>query len=252
MKQLLIDRLSVQIHESRSRMGQAAAHEIRSKILELLENKDHINMIFAAAPSQNEVLAALVADKTIPWDRVNAFHMDEYVHLPADAPQGFANFLRRHLFDKVDFRSVNCLNSEAVDPQAECDRYAALLATNPTDIVVLGIGENGHIAFNDPGVAKFDDPAAVKLAQLDSVCRQQQVNDGCFDTIDAVPTHAITLTVPTLIAAPYLFCIVPGPTKAKAVRQTLCEPVSEDCPASVLRRCAGAKLYLDTESGAFL
>ncbi len=252
MKQMQVDKLCVSIYDRRSEMGQAAAREIREKILALLSEKAHINMIFAAAPSQNEVLAALVADKTIPWDRVNAFHMDEYVHLPADAPQGFANFLRRHLFDKVNFRSVNCLNCEAADPQAECRRYAAVLSQNPADIVVLGIGENGHIAFNDPGVAKFDDPVAVKIAELDGVCRQQQVNDGCFDCIDAVPTHAMTLTVPALVAAPYLFCIVPGPAKAKAVRQTLCEPVSECCPASILRQCDGAKLYLDSDSGALL
>ncbi len=252
MKQMKIDKLRVQIYDNRSQMGRAAAQEIRDKILELLAQKETINMIFAAAPSQNDVLSALVSDPTIPWDRVNAFHMDEYVRLPASAPQGFANFLRRNLFEKVNFRSVNCLNCEAADPQAECHRYASLLAAHPTDIVVLGIGENGHIAFNDPDVADFNDNAAVKIVALDAICRQQQVNDGCFDCIDAVPTHAMTLTVPTLISAPYLFCIVPGPTKAKAVKQTIHGPVSERCPASILRRCSDAKLYLDADSGALL
>lgn len=252
MKQGLYDQLSVEIYENRRLMGQAAARDIRQTMLQLLVQKETINMIFAAAPSQNDVLAALVADPAIPWNRVNAFHMDEYVNLPATASQGFANFLKRHLFDKVSFRRVNCLNSEADDPQAECDRYAALLAQHPTDIVVLGIGENGHIAFNDPDVADFRDPAAVKIVALDAVCRQQQVNDGCFDSIEAVPTHAMTLTVPTLISAPHLFCIVPGPTKAKAVQQTLCGPVSECCPASILRQHEGTTLYLDEDSGALL
>lgn len=252
MKQAIYDRLSVEIYENRTRMGQAAARDIRDKMLELLAQKDSINMIFAAAPSQNDVLAALTADPSIPWNRVNAFHMDEYVNLPADAPQGFANFLHRSLFNKVQFGSVNCLNSEVSDPQAECDRYAALLAANPTDIVVLGIGENGHIAFNDPWVADFNDPQAVKIVPLDDVCRQQQVNDGCFDTMDAVPTHAMTLTIPTLTNAPNLFCIVPGPTKAKTVRQTLLGPVSPDCPASILRQHDSAILYLDEESSALL
>lgn len=252
MKQGLYDQLSVEIYENRRLMGQAAARDIRQTMLQLLVQKETINMIFAAAPSQNDALAALVADPAIPWNRVNAFHMDEYVNLPATASQGFANFLKSHLFDKVSFRSVNCLNSEADDPQAECDRYAALLAQHPTDIVVLGIGENGHIAFNDPDVADFRDPAAVKIVALDAVCRQQQVNDGCFDSIEAVPTHAMTLTVPTLISAPHLFCIVPGPTKAKAVQQTLCGPVSECCPASILRQHEGTTLYLDEDSGALL
>jgi len=252
MKQIQIDKLCVQIYDNRSQMGQAAALVLRERMLQLLAQKEAINMIFAAAPSQNDVLAALVADPAIPWDRVNAFHMDEYVNLPMDAPQGFANFLQRHLFEKVSFRSINCLNCEAADPQIECDRYAALLASHPTDIVVLGIGENGHIAFNDPDVADFNDPQTVKIVALDAICRQQQVNDGCFDRIDAVPTHAMTLTVPTLVNAPYLFCIVPGPTKAKAVRQTLYGSVSESCPASILRQHGGAILYLDEESGALL
>lgn len=252
MKQLQADKLCIQIYPNRREMGQAAAREVREKILELLSQKPFIYMIFAAAPSQNDVLTALVADPAIPWERIHAFHMDEYIHLPSQAPQSFANYLREHLFDQVPFASVNCLNCQAEDPQAECLRYEALLAQYPADIVVLGIGENGHIAFNDPRVARFDDPQAVKIVALDAVCRQQQVNDGCFDRLDAVPTHAMTLTVPALTRAPYLFCIVPGPTKTNAVQKTVLGPISEECPASILRQCQGAKLYLDRESGALL
>ncbi len=252
MKTFQKDSLTVQIHETRAEMGRAAAEDIRACILSLLGQKETINMIFAAAPSQNEVLAALTADKSIPWARINAFHMDEYIGLPADAPQGFGNFLRTHLFGLVPFRQVNYIDIAAPDAERECARYAALLAQHPTDIVVMGIGENGHIAFNDPPVADFADPRAVKPVALDEVCRRQQVNDGCFAHIDEVPRTAITLTVPTLFAGQHLFCIVPAKTKADAVHSTLCGAVGEACPATILRRHPRAVLYLDSDSSARL
>jgi len=252
MKQLQVDRLTAKIYDTREEMGFAAAEEIKACILSLLQNQQEINMIFAAAPSQNEVLACLAHDPEIPWNRVNAFHMDEYVGLSADAPQGFANFLNAHLFGIAPFKSVYTLDSSATDAEQECRRYAALLEQYPCDIVVMGIGENGHIAFNDPPVADFADPLAVKLVQLDEICRNQQVNDGCFAKIEDVPTTAITLTVPTLFAGKYLFCIVPAKTKAKAVRATLRGDVGEACPATVLRRHPHAILYLDGDSSALL
>ena len=178
--------------------------------------------------------------------------MDEYIGLAADAPQGFGNFLREHLFGLAPFRTVNYIDITAADPEAEAERYAAILRDNPPDIVVMGIGENGHIAFNDPPVADFADPRAVKPVKLDEVCRQQQVNDGCFASIDAVPTHAITLTVPTLVSAPKLFCIVPAPTKAKAVQATVEGEIGEICPATILRTQKNAVLYLDPDSAALL
>jgi len=252
MRQFMCDALSVQIYDSRKEMGQAAGADIKECILSLLEKKETINMIFAAAPSQNEVLAALAYDREIPWERVNAFHMDEYIGLPADAPQGFGNFLKEHIFGLANFRSVHYIDISATNPEQECRRYAALLERYPTDIVVMGIGENGHIAFNDPPVADFHDKEVIKPVQLDEICRNQQVNDGCFAKLEDVPTHALTLTVPTLAKAPHLFCIVPAPTKAKAVKATVCGPIGEACPATVLRTCAGAKLYLDPDSAALL
>lgn len=252
MKALQKDLLTVRIFDTRAEMGLAAARDIKVCILSLLETKETINMIFAAAPSQNEVLWALATDKEIPWNRVNAFHMDEYIGLPADAPQGFGNFLKEHIFGLADFRSVSYIDITAADAEKECDRYAELLAGNPTDIVVMGIGENGHIAFNDPPVADFNDPRAVKPVELDPICRNQQVNDGCFATLDDVPKTAITLTVPTLFAGDHLFCIVPAPTKAKAVRATLCDDISEACPATILRRHKSAVLYLDSDSSSLL
>ena len=252
MKTLQKDLLTVQIHPTRSQMGQAAAKDIKAKILELLQKKETINMIFAAAPSQNEVLEGLAMDREIPWNRINAFHMDEYIGLPADAPQGFGNFLKAHIFGLADFKSVNYIDISAVDADAECRRYAALLKEYPTDIVVMGIGENGHIAFNDPPVADFNDPVAVKPVPLDEICRNQQVHDGCFASIDQVPTTAITLTVPTLFAGTHLFCIVPAATKAAAVQATLNGPIGEACPATVLRRHPSAVLYLDGDSSRLL
>ncbi|MBQ3084077.1 MAG: glucosamine-6-phosphate deaminase [Clostridia bacterium] len=246
------DRLTVKIYDTRAQMGVAAAEEIKACILALLAQKASINMIFAAAPSQNEVLEALVADREIPWERINAFHMDEYIGLSADAPQGFGNFLKAHLFGRVPFKAVHYINIAAADAEAECERYAALLKEYPTDIVVLGIGENGHIAFNDPPVADFADPKAVKPVALDEICRNQQVNDGCFARLEDVPKTAITLTVPTLFAGKYLFCIVPAKTKAVAVRATLQGEIGEACPASILRQHENAVLYLDGESSGLL
>ena len=252
MKTFKKDKLTVEIYENRTLMGEAAAKDIKAKIAELLAEKQEINMIFAAAPSQNDVLKSLVEDKEIEWNRVNAYHMDEYIGLDKDAPQGFGNFLKAHIFGLVPFKSVNYIDITTANPEAEAERYGKLLKENSTDIVIMGIGENGHIAFNDPPVADFKDEKWVKPVKLDEVCRQQQVNDGCFASIDKVPTHAMTLTVPTLVKAPYLFCIVPAPTKAKAVYETLNGSINEHCPASILRTHDNAILYLDNESSKLL
>jgi glucosamine-6-phosphate deaminase len=194
-------------------------------------------MIFAAAPSQNDVLSSLIKYDDIEWNRINAFHMDEYIGLgEALKDRSFSTYLTDHIFGKVPFKSINLINSTATDAKAECERYTKILNDNPTDIVVMGIGENGHIAFNDPWVAKFDDEYVVKVVDLDDVCRQQQVNDGCFENIDLVPKQAMTLTCPTLTRANHLFCIVPAITKANAVKTTIEGDISEDCPATILRR----------------
>lgn len=255
MKTFVKDKLTVRVFDSRAEMGAAAAEACVKEMQKLLAEKESIRMIFAAAPSQNEFLAALVQagkEGRVDYTRVHAFHMDEYVGLAADAPQGFGNFLRDRLFGLLPFASVTYLNGNAADPAAECARYTALLQAAPVDIVCMGIGENGHIAFNDPHVADFNDPAAVKVVELDQTCRQQQVNDGCFAKLDDVPTHALTLTIPTLTAPQTVFCMVPAPTKAKAVQAAVEGPVSETCPASILRRHDNASLWLDPDSAALL
>ncbi len=244
------DKLQVKIFASRSLMGKAAAGEVEKKMNELLAEKEEINIIFAAAPSQNEFLESLCGIKTLDWNRVNAFHMDEYIGLPQDAPQGFGNFLRSAIFDKLPFKNVYYLNGNTYDLNAECERYAGLLKKNPPDIVCMGIGENAHIAFNDPHVANFSDPAAVKVVDLDEACRWQQVNDGCFSRIEDVPTHALTLTIPALVKADNIFCMVPGPKKAAAVQHTIYSAVSEKYPSTILRNIANSCLYIDVDSAA--
>jgi len=246
-----VDNLTVKKYTTREEMGAAAARDIRNAIRTLLEKKAEINVIFAAAPSQNEVLRALV-ESDVDWSRVNAYHMDEYIHLPPDAPQCFGNFLTGKIFGKVPFKSVNLIDSTAPDAQAECDRYEAILRANPADIIILGIGENGHIAFNDPWVANFKDDRLVRIVALDDVCRRQQVHDGCFATLEEVPKIAMTLTCPVFIRAPQLFCIVPALAKANAVKRTLEGAISEECPATVLRSHGNAVLYLDADSASKL
>ena len=252
MKTLKADKLQVKIFETREEMGKVSALDIKNKFVELLKEKEEINVIFAAAPSQNDVLKSLAEDKEIEWNRINAYHMDEYIGLSADAPQGFGNFLKAHIFGLAPFKSINYIDCTATDPEKEAERYSKLLLDNPTDVVIMGIGENGHIAFNDPPVADFKDAKVVKPVKLDEICRQQQVNDGCFKSLDEVPTHALTLTVPTLVKAPYLFCIVPAPTKAKAVNATINGEIGEHCPATALRLHDNAILYLDADSSKLL
>lgn len=244
--------LLVKIFPSREAMGQKAAEDVSRTIQELLTQKSEINIIFAAAPSQNEFLKYLSEDPSIQWDRINAFHMDEYIGIDENAPQAFGNFLKERLFGKVPFKSVHYLNGQAKDLSSECKRYAALLRNNPVDMVCLGIGENGHIAFNDPSVANFNDPETVKVVELEEISRQQQVNDACFPDIDSVPKKAFTVTIPALLKADYLFCIVPSKLKAEAVYKTLNDPISEKCPATILRQKKGAFLYLDHESSSLL
>ncbi len=248
IKEIQVGKLKVKVYKTRKDMGETSAMDMAVKLKLLLKKKDEVNIIFAAAPSQNEFLETLIEIKGIEWNKVNAFHMDEYIGLDEKAPQGFGNFLRDRIFGKVGFKTVNYLNGNAENPKEECIRYANLLKKFPVDIVCMGIGENGHIAFNDPYAALFDDPELVKIVELDEKCRQQQVNDGCFDHFDDVPTHALTLTIPALTAGSCLYCMVPGKTKAEAVTRTIKGGVDQSCPASILKVHDHAVLYLEKDS----
>jgi glucosamine-6-phosphate deaminase len=238
------------IGESRIAMGQKAAEDIAAELRSRLASQSGVRMIFAAAPSQSEMLASLVAASGIDWTRVTAFHMDEYLGLPTEDPRRFALWLRRNLFDHLPFAAVHLIEPGDV-PELTAADYAAKLGAAPIDVVCCGIGANGHLAFNDPP-ADFEDPKDVKIVQLDAACRQQQVEDGCFSTIDKVPTQAITLTIPRLLAATRLFCCVPGSFKKDAVRCALEGPIDPACPASALRMHGNWSLYLDHDSAAAL
>lgn len=241
------DQLKIQIFRNREEMGETAAALVAGKITELLQQQETVNVIFAAAASQNEFLASLVK-RTVDWSRVNAFHMDEYIGLPEGAPQHFSVFLRERIFDKVPFRNVFLINGNAPDPEEECARYASLLEEYPTDITCMGIGENTHLAFNDPHMADFNDPKLVKVVDLDIPCRQQQVNEGCFPQLSLVPVDAYTLTIPALLRARAIYCMVPGRSKAPAVYHTLTADITDRYPSTILRTLPNAFLLLDTDS----
>ena len=240
--------MKVRVAGSRMELGLIAAREIGAALRCGLREKPHLRMLMAAAPSQSQMLQALLLEPDIDWRRVTAFHMDEYIGLPHDAPQRFGNWLRRMFFECVPLAEFHLIEP-GTNPQAACLAYAALLAQAPIDIVLLGIGINGHLAFNDPP-ADLNDALAAKVVELDPTCRQQQVLDGCFAALDDVPKMAITLTVPRLLAGRELFCCVPGREKSAAVKAMIESPVSGACPATALRMHPRCSVYLDRESSS--
>jgi glucosamine-6-phosphate deaminase len=242
-----VGKLKVRSFATRQELGVVAAGEIATELRTRLARQAAVRMVFASAPSQSDVIDALATEPGIDWRRVTAFHMDEYIGLAPDAPERFGSWLGRYIFDRLPFAAAYRI-LPGDEPEATARDYAALLAAAPIDIVQLGIGVNGHIAFNDPPVADFNDPLDVKVVELDEVCRQQQVDDDCFATLADVPLRAITLTVPRLLRADRLFCMVPGRVKRNAVRAALEGPVTTACPASILREHPNCTLYLDAES----
>ena len=255
IRQFRADAALVEIFATRDEAGRAAAEDVARDIAATQASSQTARVVFAAAPSQDEFLAGLVARPEVDWSRVNAFHMDEYLGIAADHPASFRRYLRDHLFDRcgIDPSLVRLIHAEwAGLPIRVCHGYEILLRVAPLDLVCGGIGENGHLAFNDPPVADFLDPVWVKVVRLDHACRSQQVNDGCFARVEDVPTHAFTLTIPALLSARRLSIVVPGPRKASAVLAAIRGPISEACPASVLRTHSGARIYLDRESATGL
>ena len=247
--------ITYEIHPDRIRMGAAAARLFQQRVAETVRAKSRCRVIFGCAPSQDEFFQHLVAEaRAAPdiWERVEAFHMDEYVGLPADHPQSFRFYLRRHFLDGVKIAGFHPIQGEASSARAEAKHYAALLAEAPIDVVGMGIGENGHVAFNDPSAADFQDPLLAKVVKLEAACRQQQVNDGCFPDLASVPRSAITVTIPVFARAGSLVCTVPGPRKAQAVRRALFDPIGPQCPATILRLHPRARLFLDPDAAALV
>jgi glucosamine-6-phosphate deaminase len=246
------DKLNVYVYESRQAMGRAAALVIAAEIRRAIQKRGKASIILASAPSQNEFLANLAEAPDIDWSRVTAFHLDEYLGMDDQAPQSFRRFLIDRFVNKVPLGQFHGLRGDAPDGSAEAKRYAELLKHDPPDFAVLGIGENGHLAFIDPPFCDFNDPEPVKVVQLDEVCRNQQVNDGAFASLNEVPKHALSLTIPTLMARPKLFAIAPGPAKRDAIKKTVEGPVRTTCPASILRTHADAHLFIDVVSAEYI
>jgi glucosamine-6-phosphate deaminase len=238
--------MEVRVADTADELGAMAAREIAISLRRRLEQQSRLRMVFAAAPSQSAMLAALRQEPQIDWTRITAFHMDEYLGLPEDAPQRFGNWLEREFFHDVPVGEVH-LMQPGDDPARTCRTYAAKLKEAPIDVVLLGIGTNGHLAFNDPP-ADLQDPLTVKVVTLDATCREQQVFDGCFPTLEDVPREAMTLTVPALLAAKEIFGCVPGKHKSSAVRAMLEDTVSGLCPATALRTHPQCMMFLDRAS----
>ncbi|MFI6348444.1 6-phosphogluconolactonase [Streptomyces sp. NPDC050560] len=243
--------LDVRVTTTPEETGRAAAAAVAEALRSTLARKGSARVVFAAAPSQLPLLTALRGRDDIDWTRVTAFHMDEYIGLAPDAPQRFGPWLRRALFDHVPLADA-LLIDPGPQPGKAARGYARLLDEGPLDLVCLGIGVNGHLAFNDPPVADLDDPLDVKVVELDGACRRQQVDDDCFEALEQVPTHAVTLTVPRLLRAERLVGTVLGRRKSAAVRDAVCAPVGAACPATALRTHPRCTLHVDTGAAALL
>ena len=244
--------LKVEIYPDSQSAGAAAAQAAAAALRALAAAQDTVAVIFATGASQLNTLGALTATPGLPWGKVRGFHLDEYIGLPATHPASFRRYLRENLTSKVALQSFHELDGTATDIEGMCRAYAAALRSEKPQLCLLGIGENGHLAFNDPWVADFKDPLDVKMVELDLACQQQQVAEGWFAGMDDVPSHAVTLTIPALFRVPQLIASVPGSRKAEIVRRTLTEPISVDVPATLLRTHPNATLYLNQESAAEL
>ena len=247
-----IDRLKVEIHPDRESAGRAAAQTAAEYLRQLASERNSIGVVFATGASQLEMLRALVSAGGIPWDKVVGFHLDEYVGIDEKHPASFRRYLRENLVSRVSMREFFEINGSSPDPDSVSRDYARRLRATAPQLCLLGIGENGHLAFNEPAEADFHDPADVKIVTLDSTCRQQQTAEGWFGSIEEVPSKAITVTIPALFRIPRLIVSVPGNRKAQIVKRTFKESIATHCPATVLRTHPDATIYLDMDSAAEL
>jgi glucosamine-6-phosphate deaminase len=243
--------INIEVYTDKHQLGAAAAAFVTDIINQALQAKGAARVIFATGASQYEFLDALVNNTQVDWSQVTAFHLDEYLNLPVDHPASFRKYLRERLFNHLSFKAVHLLDGTADDAQAECRRYGALLAEAPIDLACIGIGENAHLAFNDPP-ADFETSALVHVVNLDDACRMQQVGEGHFPDLASVPTQALSLSIPAILQAKTISCVVPDSRKANAVHCALYGPQTPTCPASILRKHTNTRLYLDIHSAALL
>lgn len=242
------EKLMLHLYETPVRSGAAAAERAADRIRSLAAVREVVPIIFATGASQLETLRALVKIPGVPWDRVVGFHMDEYIGISEQHPASFRRYLREELVRHVPMRNFYYIDGNAADPGAFCREYAELLRKHGPQLCLGGIGENGHLAFNDPHEADFHDPADMKVVTLDEACRLQQVAEGWFASLQEVPRQAMTLTIPCLLRVPELILSVPGERKRTVVRRTIEEPVSAACPSTILRTHANAHVYVDAGS----
>lgn len=243
---------SWQVFETRQQLGRAAAERAAELIRLAVAQRGRARVIVATGNSQLAFIDALTAMTDVPWHATEIFHMDEYAGMSDSHPASFRKWIRERVVEKVKPAAAHYINGDAPDLKQECRRYATLLNEAPVDLAFVGIGENGHIAFNDPHVANFHDPLTIKIVDLDEACRRQQVGEGHFPTFDEVPREALTLTCPALMRAEHLICSVPDARKANAVKCSVEGPISEACPGSLLRTHPDATLYLDRASASLL
>lgn len=251
MKEISKENLNVKIFATKDEMGKAAATSVTEKLNAAIAEKGFANLILATGASQFQFLDHL-QQQAIDWKKITVFHLDEYKGMPVTHPASFRKYLKERILDKVQPKAVHYLNGDAPDAEAEVLRYENLLKDHPVDIACIGIGENGHIAFNDPPVADFNDPKLVKVVELDEACRKQQLGEGWFPTFDDVPTHALSLTIPAIMGCKAISCVVPDERKAEAVFNTLNAEISTACPATILRTHPDCILYLDESSASKL
>ena len=248
IREFKVDCLNVAIYDSDQSMGVAAARLVTRRLQETIAAKGGANLILATGASQFTFLAAF-SQETLDWSKIKVFHLDEYRDLSDQHPASFRKYLKERILDQVQPAEVHLLAGDAPDIEAETQRYEALLKSHPVDVACIGIGENGHIAFNDPPVADFADPRLVKVVDLDEACRRQQLGEGWFPTLDDVPKQALSLTIPAIMNCQTISCVVPDQRKAEAVTKTLNDPITTACPATILRRHADTTLFLDSHSG---
>ncbi len=249
VKSFVRDKLQVRIYETAADAGEAAAEFVHERLVEAVESRGTANLILATGTSQFAFLEALQR-KPLDWKTITVFHLDEYRGLSADHPASFRRYLRERILDQVRPKLIYFIEGDAAHMEKMLAEYEALLTTHPIDVACIGIGENGHIAFNDPPVADFNDPRLIKIVQLDDACRRQQLGEGWFPTLDDVPKEAVSLTIPAIMRCKTISCVVPEERKARAVYNALFGDISTACPASILRTHPNARLFLDLPAAA--
>ena len=251
-KSFNVDALTVQVYDSNIAMGQAASNFVTQKLTAAIDQNGKANLILATGASQFTFLDVFKKETAVEWSKITVFHLDEYKDMSERHPASFRKYLRERILDEVKPSTIHFLNGDAENIAHEIARYENLLKTHPIDVACIGIGENGHIAFNDPPVADFNDSRLVKVVELEEACRRQQMGEGWFATLLEVPTHALSLTIPAIMNCKVISCVVPDQRKAEAVYNTLYSPINTVCPATILRRHPETTLFLDKYSASKL